>query len=332
MTNIYYESEDVLCDFIGGYDKVFVITDDNTGRLCLPHIDALNGHVNIEIGAGEHFKNISTVEHIWSELIENRADRKSLVVNLGGGTVSDVGGFAASCFMRGIDYINVPTTLLAMVDASIGGKTGIDFENYKNQIGVFAMPKAVFVFMRFLDTLSEREIVSGLAEMIKYGYIADESLLNVTLDNYSGFVAKAQDIKSKVVEQDFKENGMRKILNFGHTVGHALESCFAETERPLLHGEAIALGMRSALFLSVRRHGLPETILSNYDLIYRRLFKPFALNAVEVDYVLEHIRHDKKTSFGKVCFVLLHNIGEVVFDCDVTDNELSEAVFSLNRL
>lgn len=322
-----------LTEIIKAHSKVFVLVDANTKKFCLPLVEAqLQPFTLIEVGAGEEYKTISTVNHIWEQLIENEADRYSLLVNLGGGVVSDIGGFAAACFKRGIDFVNIPTTLLSMVDASLGGKTGIDFGGIKNSVGLFAKPLDVIVNTGFLNTLPQRQIVSGIAEMIKYGYLCNQSLLNVNIANYQEFIETAQQCKMSVVDEDYEEKDRRRILNFGHTIGHAFESCFNRNGRPITHGEAVALGMQSALSLSVKKQCLSEKVLNNYKLIYNNLFNSFKVEVEEVETIANFVANDKKSSFGKVNFVLLKDICQPVFDNTVTRSEMVEAILSVNSL
>src|ERR1700758_1124811 len=257
-----------LADFVkkGNYSRFFVLTDENTGKHCLPvlreHIDELDNYDIIEINAGEESKSIDFCVGVWKMLIDFGADRQSLLINLGGGVISDMGGFAASTFKRGIDFVHVPTTLLSQVDASVGGKTGIDLDNIKNIIGTFTQPKAVFIEHEFLRTLPPRQILSGLAEMLKHGLIADATYWNELkysdLDNPSAaLVYHSIEIKNKVVIADPHEKGIRKSLNFGHTVGHAIETYSLMNDKdPLSHGEAIAVGMICEAYISHQRTGL----------------------------------------------------------------------------
>lgn len=322
-----------LAEIIGSHSKVFVLVDANTRKYCLPLIEyQIQPYELIEIGAGEEFKNVSTANHIWEQLIENKADRYSLLVNLGGGVVSDLGGFAAACFKRGIDFVNIPTTLLSMIDASIGGKTGIDFGGIKNSVGLFAKPLDVIVNTDFLKTLPQRQIVSGIAEMIKYGYVCNRSLLEVNSDNYQDYIEAARQCKMSVVGEDFHENGRRRILNFGHTVGHAFESYFNGNGCPVTHGEAVALGMQSALYLSVVKQGLPQNILDGYKLIYNSLFDLHKVSVEDAEVISDFVANDKKSSFGKVDFVLLKSICQPVSDNTVTRQELIESIMSINGL
>jgi len=241
------------------------------------------------------------------------------LVNLGGGVVTDLGGFAASTYKRGIKFINIPTTLLAMVDAAIGGKTGIDFGGGKNQIGTFAGADVVLVYPMFLETLPQRELLSGLAEMLKYGFIADVDLLNIKLENYQDYIRRAGDIKREIVAQDPFESGLRKILNFGHTLGHAIESYSLTTDAPLLHGEAVALGILGALWLSVRLKGLDEQVLQDYEKQLPMMLSEtkIILSEADVEPILGYLSLDKKNKGEQSQFVLLEAVGKPVWDVEI---------------
>lgn len=322
---------------LSDYSSVFILTDENIAPFWLPEMcewlhcpDA----IEIIIKPGEQQKSLRTVQKIWNKLLKHNADRHSLLVNLGGGVISDMGGFAASCFKRGIDFINIPTTLLAMVDASVGGKTGVDFGSYKNQIGTFAEPKAVLLNTMFLSTLPEREILSGLAEMLKYGFIADPDLLQVDLENYESFIQRAAEIKKKIVADDPFEQGKRKILNFGHTIGHAIESHRLTGESPLLHGEAVALGMWCALWLSVQKLGLDEMILRDYEKKLPMLLSEAQVVVCEQDIedIMKKLVHDKKSRDGKPQFVLLEDLGKPVCDIEMEPDMIREALMRCPKL
>lgn len=302
--------------------KVFILTDENVAPFWLPEVEYWLGCENaieIVVRPGEQYKNLQTVQRIWKTLMRHHADRNALLVNLGGGVITDLGGFAASTFKRGIKFINVPTTLLAMVDAAIGGKTGIDFGGGKNQIGTFAEAVKVFVDPVFLETLPQRELLSGLAEMLKYGYIADPALLQADAENYATYIIRCGEIKREIVAQDPTEKGLRKVLNFGHTLGHAVESHCLTTEFPLLHGEAVALGMLGALWLSVKQCNLDAQVLKRYEeklpvlLSEAELF----LSPADVEPVLAYFVHDKKNKGEKPQFVLLEAVGKPVWDVEL---------------
>lgn len=307
---------------------IFILVDTNTHNNCL-HIflQQLETEITIEIiemEAGEEHKNIETCSGIWETLSELGGDRKSVLINLGGGVVTDLGGFVASTFKRGISYINVPTSLLAIVDASIGGKCGVDLGNLKNQIGVINQPEMVLIDTNYLYTLPANEMRSGLAEILKHGLIARESywekatnLAELTLEDLDSLIKESIDIKSNIVTEDPTEKNIRKTLNYGHTLGHAIESYFLTEEKKtrLLHGEAIAAGMIMATYLSHKLSGFPEDKLK---LITKKINEIFPkINLVQDDYekVLSLLKFDKKNSHGNIFFVLLKDIG--VPECDV---------------
>ena len=234
------------------YSAIAILVDEHTKMNCLDIFlkeCLINPKLIIEIHSGEEHKNLSTCEHIWQKLTTAQIDRNSLLINLGGGVIGDLGGFAASCYKRGIDFIQVPTTLLAMVDASVGGKLAIDLENFKNQIGLFKSPKGVYIFPKFLQTLNQRQIVSGYAEIVKHALIADKDYWQLLMEtsiekiNWEETIYHSITLKNNIVESDPFEENKRKILNFGHTLGHAIESYYLKKEKDILHGEAVALGM-----------------------------------------------------------------------------------------
>jgi 3-dehydroquinate synthase len=278
--------------------------------------------MEVVVPSGEEFKCLQTVDNLWSKFLEFNLDRKSLIVNIGGGVIGDMGGFAASCYMRGIDFIQVPTTLLSQVDASVGGKTGFDYQGIKNIIGTFTQPKKVLIDVDTLKTLPQRELIAGVAEIIKHGLIFDrsyfEKLVNhdFTGPSFEGLIDIIYEsclIKSKIVEQDERESGLRKILNFGHTIGHAVETYSLKTGNPLLHGEAVGLGM-----LAESRVSLEEGIITqgDFDLI-KKVIQEKGLPIsyyFEKEEVLELIRFDKKNEGQKQNWTLLQAIGEAVFD------------------
>jgi len=336
---IYFE--DALAELVnfirnGTYSRFFILTDEHTGKHCLPlvreYIDGLETFDVIEIDSGEENKNIDFCIGIWKLLIDYGADRQSLLINLGGGVISDMGGFAASTFKRGIDFVHVPTTLLSQVDASVGGKTGIDLDNIKNIIGTFTQPKAVFIEHEFLKTLPPRQILSGLAEMLKHGLIADSAYWNElkysNLDNPSAaLVYYSIGIKNKVVIADPHEKGIRKSLNFGHTIGHAIETySLMNDENPLTHGEAIAAGMICEAKLSVMKTGLNEDELNEITEVINGLYPkyPFTKDIYETLYSI--MLKDKKNQSGRINASLLTQIGDCRIDNICTDEEIYESL------
>ena len=311
--------------------RVFILTDANVAALWLPELKhwlSCEDASEIIIKPGEENKTLHTAQQIWTKLLRKGADRHSILVNLGGGTVTDMGGFVASCYQRGIRFVNVPTTLLAMVDASIGGKNGIDFGGFKNQIGTFAEPLETLVMPVFLSTLPDRELLSGLAEMIKYGYIADPSMLKIDQNNYEQYLLRAGRIKREIVGQDFTEQGSRKLLNFGHTLGHAFESHSFTKGNPLTHGEAVAIGMWCALWLSVKQCGLPETVLVEYLPKLRMLLSLASpiFDDEDVQNLMSYLVHDKKSRAGEMRWVLLPAVGKPIYDCTVPSDLVQQCV------
>jgi 3-dehydroquinate synthase len=322
------------------FSIIFIIVDTNTHEASLPkfmsYIETNVPIEVIEIEAGEQHKTIDTCVGVWNALSELGADRKSLVINLGGGVVTDLGGFVACTFKRGIKYINVPTSLLAMVDASVGGKTGVDLGNLKNQIGVINSGEMVLVDTSFLSTLPQNHLKSGLAEMLKHGLIYDRSYWNKTsnlsqhtLADLDQLIYESVLIKHKIVEQDPNENGIRKHLNFGHTLGHAIESYFLShhNKEELLHGEAIAIGMILECYLSAELLSFPKTDLEHITKVILNIYKPVSIDPTDYEAIIDLLKYDKKNEHGNINFVLLESIGKPVKDC-LVDNELIFNSFS----
>ncbi len=318
---------DKLSSILGEASQVFILTDENVAPFWLPEVAHwlhCDSAIDIVIKPGEQYKNLQTVQRIWKVLMKHHADRNALLINLGGGVIADLGGFSASTYKRGIKFINIPTTLLAMVDAAIGGKTGIDFGGAKNQIGTFADAEEVLIDPVFLSTLPRREILSGLAEMLKYGFIADAKLLEINLQNYQDYILRAGEIKREIVAQDPYEAGLRKILNFGHTIGHAIESHCLTTDYPLLHGEAVALGMAAALWLSVKLCGLDEKVLQDFEKQLPILLSEaeIMLSEADIEPILGYLAHDKKNKDDKAQFVLLESLGKPICDVEIPGDTL----------
>ena len=316
------------------YDKFFVLTDENIYGIYSSMIASMLPEkeiTKIVVPAGEQSKSIENVMLIWNKLLENKAGRDALLINLGGGTISDLGGFAAATYKRGIDFVNVPTTLLAMIDASIGGKNGINFNNYKNQIGLFSEAQSVIINPHFLKTLNERDIKSGLAEMMKYAFVSDASFLDIDTDNYLEFIEKAAMTKDEVVAFDMREAGLRKILNFGHTIGHALESYYLDKENYLTHGEAVALGMYSSLYLSVKYCGLDEKWLFFYEMWFKGNLNLMNLNGFDVDAIYSYVSHDKKNKGGKPRLVLISAPEKPMIDVEVSEYDIRESISILKN-
>lgn len=318
-----------LTTVISAHTKTFLLLDENSEKFCLQYfnsIELLKSNTKIVVPSGEQHKTIETVQYVWSKLIENHADRKSLLINIGGGMVTDIGGFAASCYQRGIDFINVPTTLLGMIDAAVGGKTGIDYQGLKNQIGLFSQPLAVVVLFDFLSTLPQRELLSGLAEIIKYGFIVDKYFLEAKLPINPDFIEKAIAVKDGITRSDTTEHGLRKILNFGHTIGHALETYLIDNQKEIRHGEGVAMGMVSALYLSEKYCGLNHEITEFYKDLYAKNFNRFDLNGIPMEALMEIMRHDKKNEGGDIRFVLIEDYGKPVYDVVVKPEDIVESI------
>lgn len=314
--------------------SVFVIVDKNVENLCLPHFVARFStseiYEIIRIPVGEQHKNINTCLFVWETLSRKGADRNSLIINLGGGVITDLGGFVASTYKRGMPFINIPTSLLAMVDASVGGKTGIDFNHAKNQIGTVQLPEMVVIDTVFLNTLSEKQRLSGFAEMIKHSLIAGEdswkqlkTLPLTEICSNPDLIWQSIQIKQRVVQKDPLEKGLRKVLNFGHTLGHAIESHFLSSPNriPLLHGEAIAIGMVLASHLSFETYGLTSEKLSAITSYILSLYSKQNFNEKDIENIIKLMSFDKKNSNGKVLFVLMKDFGKFEMDC-VVDNSL----------
>ena len=304
------------------YDKLFVLTDEHTRELCLPLVDTClpAGRELITIAPGDCHKNLETLAYVWNELSNRKGTRRSLMLNLGGGMVTDLGGFAAATFKRGITYINIPTTLLAMVDASAGGKTGINFNGLKNEIGAFSPAHFVLLDTEFLRSLDDENIRSGYAEMLKHGLISDTEhwaeLLNFDparpdYDALRSLVSRSVSIKERIVEQDPREKGIRKALNFGHTAGHAFESLALEQGRPRLHGYAVAWGIVCELYLSCLRTGFPKDKLRQTVQFIKETYGTFDFDCKQYDRLYEFMTHDKKNESDAVNFTLLADVGDI---------------------
>ena len=319
------------------HDKLFLLTDETTDRLCLPlivDIPCMKDVQRIVIGATDINKNINTLAQVWTALSNNGGSRHSLMVNLGGGMVTDLGGFAASTFKRGIPYINIPTTLLSMVDASVGGKTGINFNGLKNEIGVFRTPETVIIDTEFLRTLDHENICSGYAEMLKHGLIANETtfvkLLTFNLDDVDyrllgEMVGESVAVKERIVEEDPLEHGIRKALNLGHTIGHAFES-WSLTRRPYLHGYAVAWGLICELYLSVIKTGFPTDKMRQVVRFIKENYGTLPIACDDYPELYELMTHDKKNADGIINFTLLGDIGDICINQTATKEEIYEAL------
>ena len=355
------------------HDRVFVLTDDTTHECCLPKVAALLAQydaVPITIAHGDQHKTLSALDDVWTALQQGGATRHSLLINLGGGMITDLGGFAAATFKRGINFINIPTTLLAMVDAAVGGKTGINFGGLKNEIGAFADARFVIINTCFLDTLDAENLCSGYAEMLKHALISDErmwaehvnfDLSQPDLAELQRMVAESIAVKERIVAEDPHEHGIRKALNFGHTIGHALEEftlqqaggavvsarllplarartapinqttggavvSTAPGNRPLLHGYAVAFGLIGELYMSARKAGFPTERLHQTARFIRENYAQTEFTCNDYPTLLNLMRHDKKNTSGVINFTLLHNIGDIRINQTATDEEIREAL------
>lgn len=315
---------------------VFVLVDENTKTHCLPIIaEVIESKFHlIEIKAGEAYKTLETCNFIWNKLLEYGADRHSLVINLGGGVIGDMGGFVAATYMRGISFIHMPTTLLSQVDASIGGKLGVDHKGLKNMLGIFRNPTAVITHTPFLKTLDEREIKSGYAEVIKHALINSKQAwelikskgASLNKDNWTKLVSQAVKTKIEIVDNDPTEQGLRKILNFGHTIGHAIESFYLGTDNQLLHGEAVAKGMITEAYLSFKMGKLNVIELDEINTLLESLYALPTIQEADTPRLLELMSQDKKNKGGVKLFSLLNGIGACDYDIEVSDKLIIESL------
>lgn len=319
------------------HDKLFVLTDTTTQELCLPVIKNFYSlkHIQvITIPASDSHKDIESLMMVWKGLQEGGASRHSCMINLGGGMVTDLGGFAASTFKRGINFINIPTTLLAMVDASVGGKTGINFGGLKNEVGVFNDSKYVILDTEFLKTLDDENICSGYAEMLKHGLISTEAmweelvnfdLANPDLKQLQRMVGDSVKVKERIVELDPHEKGIRKALNLGHTFGHAFES-WALKRKPILHGYAVAFGLIPELYLSVAKTGFPTDKMRQTVTFIKENYGTLNITCDDYDELIELMQHDKKNQNGIINFTMLGGIGDIRINQTATTEEIKEAL------
>ncbi len=325
------------------FSKIFILVDENTHEYCLPvllgNMETDLGFEILEIEAGEEMKNIQTANQLWEILTEMQADRKALVINLGGGVITDMGGFVASTYKRGIQFINIPTTLLSMCDASIGGKTGIDLMHYKNMVGTFAFPEQIFIFPKFLETLPFKELRSGFAEMLKHGLIADKNhwdqliqIRKLEVETVIPHIQTSMNIKQNVVDQDFHEQNIRKTLNFGHTIGHAVESLCLQQENPILHGEAVAMGMIAETHLAYLENLISEDdskiIIENIQRYYPYL----DISDFKDEDITTLLLNDKKNTDSKINFSLLSGIGSCIYDHQCSQENIIESLTFYRKL
>jgi 3-dehydroquinate synthase len=312
------------------------LVDRNTNDHCLPLFQSLLPDLIdydiIEVDPGEENKNIDYCIGVWKTMLDFGVERKALMINLGGGVVTDMGGFAAATFKRGIDFIHIPTTLLSQVDASVGGKTGIDLDNVKNIVGTFTQPKAVYVSTLFLRTLDDRQLLSGFAEIIKHGLIQDSGLYEQCKStSYTSvpreLIYRSVQIKNQIITEDPKELGLRKVLNFGHTIGHAIEGYSLYNDKnPLLHGEAIAIGMICEAYLSQKLVGLSAEELADIKSYFLSLYPKYNYTEEQYPQFIELMKNDKKNEHNKIGFSLLKSIGECQFNIYVSEEDIKEAL------
>jgi 3-dehydroquinate synthase len=333
VISIHPKPSELITNFLNGksYSKIGVLMDVNTEKFCYPLLkDALPAHEVISIEGGEEHKNLEACQQVWDKLTHFHFDRHSLLLILGGGVIGDLGGFCAATFKRGIDFVLLPTTLLAQVDASVGGKLGIDFQQYKNHIGVFCEPAATLISPTFLNSLPERELRSGFAEIIKHCLISDRSMWDVlkkkslTNQDWNVLIPHSVAFKKEVVETDPKEGGLRKILNFGHTVGHAVESYFLSTNR-IFHGEAIAVGMICESFIGWKKNLLAKEELDEISAYLKQVYPTVTLPSVRQP-ILDLMSQDKKNKGNRILMALTKGIGQAVWDVEASAEEIDASL------
>lgn len=314
------------------FSSITILVDENSEKYCLPLLDLPVEYKLIRILSGEKNKTINTCMEIWEALTDQQADRNALLVNLGGGVIGDMGGFCAATYKRGISFVNIPTTLLAMVDASVGGKLGVDFNGYKNHVGLFREPDKVFIDSSFLKTLPKNQVMSGFAEVIKHGLIADsghwKELMETPIENmnWDSIISSSVKIKLSVVKSDFLESGMRKSLNFGHTIGHAIESYLLNTEREILHGEAVAAGIILESYLSEKVMGLSEENNSKIRNFIVQLYSAIDIRKTDYEGIKSIMKQDKKNTGREIKYTLITKPGEAKWDCKVPEELVGEAL------
>ena len=320
------------------HDKLFVLTDTTTHQLCWPLLSrhvGLRHALPITIGATDTHKTLDTASQVWRALGDGGASRHSCLICLGGGMVTDLGGFTASTFKRGINYVNIPTTLLSMVDASVGGKTGINFNGLKNEVGVFSDPTFVLISTQFLRTLDSANLCSGYAEMLKHGLIADDAtwgellafdILSPDLPLLQRMVGQSVSVKERIVEEDPYEHGIRKALNLGHTIGHAFESWALRQNQPILHGYAVAFGLVCELYLSAVKCGFPTTKLRATVDYIRSHYGTLPITCDDYPTLLELMTHDKKNMGGVINFTLLGDVGDIRINQTATQSDIEESM------
>jgi len=324
--------------------RVYLLLDLNTEAYCLDYFKRQIGFdfETIVIPSGETYKTLDTCADIWQILSDKGADRQSLLINLGGGVITDIGGFVASCYRRGINFVHIPSTLLGMVDAALGGKNGVDFKNLKNQIGVIRQPELILIDKHFLKTLPQNQIISGYAEVIKHGLINIKSeeyfksslaLSNINHKTIRQLIEESITIKNSIVNQDSNENGIRKILNYGHTLGHAIESyrMSLDSSKHLLHGEAVAIGLILETYISHKTYAFPVSHLNALTSFVKKFYEHQSFDSNEISKIIELMKYDKKNVGSQINFVLLKGIGNYVLDCQVDNKLIYEAFDYYNK-
>lgn len=320
------------------FSQLGMVVDENTERVCYPLVQSLlPEHTVGRIRSGERHKNLATCTQLWEWMTEARFDRQALLLNLGGGVIGDMGGFCAATYKRGIRFVNLPTTLLSQVDASVGGKLGIDFQGYKNHIGLFQDPLRVIIHPQFLKTLPGTELRSGFAEVVKHCLIADAehwqtvSKTPLTNQDWPALIAHSVALKANVVAQDFREGGVRKILNFGHTIGHAIESHYLDTNQHLLHGEAVAVGMITETYLSHKHTGLPADQAREIVSFLLATYGHRPVPEAAINLIVTLAQQDKKNKQSQIQCTLLERIGAATFDVPITAKDIREAIGYYNQ-
>lgn len=323
----------------GGYNKIALLTDENTLKHCYPLVQPhLPEHAVITVNSGEENKSLQTCEHIWDQMTDLAMDRHAVLIVLGGGVLGDMGGFCAATYKRGIDFILMPTTLLAMADASIGGKLGIDFRHFKNHIGLFKEPVLTLIYSEFLKTLPKPELLSGFAEVIKHALISDRTLWNELRSKsleeqpWDVLLRHSAEFKSSVVQQDATEKGLRKILNAGHTIGHALESHFLKSGNRILHGEAVAAGLISEAFIAKNQKLIADEEIGQIAAYILKLYGKLELHEKDYAQIAALCIQDKKNKGNTVLAVLPEGIGKARWDCAVSEEEIVGALAFYNTL
>jgi len=314
------------------YSSIAVLVDEHTEEHCYPLIaGSIPQHQMMRVASGEEHKDLNTCGRIWHQLTQHKLDRHSLVIILGGGVLGDMGGFCAATYKRGVDFVILPTTLLAQVDASVGGKLGIDFEHLKNHIGLFQEPTSTLISTKFLKTLPPRELRSGFAEVIKHCLISDKAMWEVirtkslTEQDWDTLVRHSVEFKWSVVSEDPREKGLRKVLNFGHTVGHAVEAYFLEKGARIFHGEAIAMGMICESYLAVKNGLLDEASLLQVSDYLLKIFGKVELPK-NYEPFLELMAQDKKNKGNKILMALTKGIGQAVWDIEISEEEVKSSL------